>query len=47
MKNYINYIKESKEQDDLIIKCIEENCYKALSVLDKEYVMKFLLNDYN
>ena len=35
---------ESNNLDDLIIKCIEENCYKPLSILDKEYVMKFILN---
>ena len=48
MKNYLNYIKESSNKlDDVIIKCIEENCYKPLSVLNKEYVMKFILDNFN
>ena len=47
MKNYLNYIKESINQlDELIRKCIKENCYKPLSVLDKEYVIRLILNEY-
>ena len=48
MKKYLNYINESVNQlDELIHKCTLEGYYKPLSVLDKEYVMKYILNNFS
>ena len=42
MKNYLNYIKESKEQDDVIRKCIETETFKPLTLFNPEYVKSYI-----
>ena len=46
MKKYINYIKESKEQDDLILHCIRCGEYNPLMAFDKDCLTNFLINNY-
>ena len=47
MKNYINFINESKQLDDAIIQCINDNTYRPLELIpDKEHAMKVILNKF-
>ena len=42
MKNYLNYIKESKEQDELIRFSIEIETFKPLSVFKIDYIKSYI-----
>ena len=42
MKNYINYIKESNEQDIVIDQCLKTETFRPLLAFRKNYVEKYL-----
>ena len=42
MKNYLNYIKESKEQEDLIRVCIEKEVFKPINLIKDINIKDYL-----
>ena len=42
MKNYLNYIKESKEQEDLVRVCIEKEVFKPITLIKDINIKDYL-----